>query len=70
MEAFLESRARFGKKDFYISVQMAQETDVDKFEDVGKTVAEHMADNKDVLAHCKEGKHHSGCSVCFMGGFM
>ena len=26
----------------------------------------HVADNKDVLAHCKEGTYDSGCLVCFV----
>ena len=62
----MESGVRRGKKDFYIPVQMGQETNVDKLEDVGETVAEHVADNRDVLVHRKGRTSDSGCLVCFV----
>ena len=37
-----------------------------KFDDAVKTVMEHMADNRDVLVHCREGTDESGCLVCFV----
>ena len=37
-----------------------------KFDDAVKTVMEHMAENQDVLVHCKVGTYESGCLVCFV----
>ena len=45
---------------------MGPEMNVDKVEEAVKMVMEHMADNQDVLVHCKQGMHCSGSFLCFV----
>ena len=54
------------RDDCRIAVHFGPGIHKKKFDDAVKTVMEHMAENRDVLVHCREGTDESGCLVCFV----